>query len=105
MNWWVFIYRIGWVALAILLVIALDSMFLPQVRQYEELRRKEALLQSDIRREDEITKHLKEQQERLKSDPRFVEKIAREELGYAKTGETVFKFVDDEPQTAVRPPP
>ena len=36
-------------------------------------------------------------QERLESDPRFVEKIAREDLGYAKEGEIVFKFVEEAP--------
>ncbi|MFH0954283.1 MAG: septum formation initiator family protein [Verrucomicrobiota bacterium] len=95
MNFWVLTYRIGWIALGILLVVALVSVFLPQIRQYQELRHREAVLQSDIRLEEEMLKHLKQQQERLQSDPRFVERIAREELGYAKPGETVFKFLDD----------
>ncbi|OGV47029.1 MAG: hypothetical protein A2X46_07615 [Lentisphaerae bacterium GWF2_57_35] len=75
-------------------------MFWPQIRQQQELQRKEAILEEDIRLEEEMIKHLKVQQERLRSDPRFVEKIAREELGYAKPDETIFKFVDDEPQTS-----
>jgi cell division protein FtsB len=103
MNFWVLIYRIGWIALAILLVIAVTSMFLPQIRQYQELRRKEAVLQEDIRLEEEMMKHLKDQQQRLQADPRFVEKIAREEFGLAKPGETVFKFVDEEPPTNAKP--
>ena len=32
----------------------------------------------------------------LGEDPAAVEKIAREDLGYAKPGETVFRFVDEE---------
>ena len=39
---------------------------------------------------------LRLKQERLQEDPRFVEKIARENLGYAKPGETIFRFVDDD---------
>ena len=39
---------------------------------------------------------LKLKQEKLQEDPRFIEKIAREDLGYAKPGETVFRFVDEE---------
>ncbi|HBA83322.1 MAG TPA: hypothetical protein DCZ95_04425 [Verrucomicrobia bacterium] len=100
MNVWVLIYRIGWIALAVLIVIGVSSMFWPQIRQQQELQRKEAILEEDIRLEEEMIKHLKVQQERLRSDPRFVEKIAREELGYAKPDETIFKFVDDEPQTS-----
>jgi cell division protein FtsB len=103
MNFWVLIYRIGWIALAILLVIAVTSMFLPQIKQYQELRRKEAVLQEDIRLEEDMMKHLKDQQQRLQTDPRFVEKIAREEFGFAKPGETVFKFVDEEPTTNAKP--
>ena len=104
MNFWVLIYRIGWVALGILLVIALVSIFLPQIMQYQELRHREAILQEDIRLEDEMLKHLKEQQERLKSDPRFVERMAREELGYAKPGEIVFKFEGENVPTNRSPP-
>jgi cell division protein FtsB len=103
MNYWVMIYRVGWITLAALVVIAVIAMFAPQFKQYHELRRKEAVLQDEIRVEEEIVKHLKEQQERLKSDPRFVEKLAREELGYAKPGETVFRFTDDEAPTSNRP--
>ena len=96
MNHWVMIYRIGWITLAVLVVIAVTAMFEPKFKQYRELRRKEAALQDEIRLEEEMVKHLKNQQERLRSDPRFVEKLAREELGYAKPGETVFRFTDDE---------
>jgi cell division protein DivIC len=96
MNYWVMIYRIGWIALAALVVIAVTAMFVPKFKQYHELSRKNTALQDEIRVEEETLKQLKDRQERLKSDPRFVEKLAREELGYAKPGETVFRFTDDE---------
>ena len=102
MNYWVLIYRVGWITLGLLVVIAVAAIFVPQIKQYTELQRKEAALQEEIRLEEEIVKHLKDQQERLKSDPRFVEKLAREELGYSKPGETVFRFTDDEPRTSNR---
>ena len=104
MNFWVMIYRIGWIALAILVVIAVIAMFIPQISQYNELHRREAAIQEEIRLEEEIIKHLKSQQDKLRTDPRFVEKIAREELGYAKPGETVFHFTDDEAPASNRPP-
>jgi cell division protein FtsB len=44
---------------------------------------------------------LKQRQERLQTDPRFVEKIAREEFGYSKPGEIVFKF-DGDPSPRLR---
>jgi cell division protein DivIC len=100
MNYWILIYRVGWITLAILVMIAVTAMFVPQCKQYHELRKKAVALQDEIRIQNEILKHLKDQQERLKSDPRFVEKLAREELGYAKPGETVFRFMDDETPTS-----
>jgi len=39
-------------------------------------------------RTDELTKTV----ERLRSDPAYIEKLAREELGYVREGETVLKF-------------
>lgn len=99
MNVWTWAYRIGLLLLVILIAIGVVAIFAPQVEQYRELRRKEALLQEEIRLEQETLRHLQEQQQRLMTDPRFVEKIAREELRYIRPGETVFKFVDDEPAT------
>ena len=103
MNYWVMIYRIGWIMLAVLVVIAVIAIFEPRFKQYHELRRKEAALQGEIHIEEENIKYWKDQQQRLKSDPRFVEKLAREELGYAKPGETVFRFTDDEAPASNRP--
>ena len=104
MNKWEFIYRCGWIALGILIAIAVISFFVPKIKHYQELRRQEAALEDDIRLEEELRNHLRENQERLPNDPRFLEKVAREEFGYVKPGETVFKFVDDEPQTSPRKP-
>jgi len=39
-------------------------------------------------RTDELTRTV----ERLRSDPAYVEKLAREELGYVRPDETVLKF-------------
>lgn len=99
MNFWVLLYRIGWVAFAILVVIAVISLFVPQINQYREMRRRDAALQEEIRLKEEILRHLKDQQDRLRSDPRFIEKIAREEFGFARPGETVFRFVDEDRST------
>ena len=97
MNFWTATYRVAAIAASILVVIVVILLFTPQIRHYQELRKKEAALQEEIRLEEQILGHLKEQQERLRTDPRFVEKVAREDFGYAKPGETVFKFVDEEP--------
>lgn len=68
-----------------------------------DLEARERQLREEVELEQELLRHLQTKQERLRSDPRFVEKIAREELGLAKPGETVFKFIDDAPTTNARP--
>ena len=97
MNIWVLIYRFAWVTLGVLAVVLLFSIFVPQIRQYQEIQRKQTSLQDDIRLQEEILQHLKMKQEKLKNDPRFLERIVREEFGMAKKGETVVKFVEDDP--------
>ena len=47
--------------------------------------------------EDEAGKQLKTSIDALKRDPKTVERLARETLGYAKPGETVIRF--EEPST------
>ncbi|MBP7830804.1 MAG: septum formation initiator family protein [Kiritimatiellae bacterium] len=100
MSFWMGLYRAAWLALGVLVVIGAVAAFAPPIRQYRELRRMEIALQEEIRLKEEMLHHLQKQQERLQTDPDYVERIAREELGLARPGETVYKFADDEPQTA-----
>jgi cell division protein FtsB len=98
MNIWVVLYRFAWTVLGALVIVGLAAAIYPKVRQYRELQGRHEKMQEDVRLEEELEQHLREKRERLLNDPRFVEKIAREELGLAKPGETVFKFTDD-PET------
>ena len=45
MNFWVFLYRFSWVLVAVLAVILGISLFLPQIRQYQEVQRTKAALE------------------------------------------------------------
>ena len=100
MSFWIGLYRTAWMTLGVLLFIGVIAAFSPPVRQYRQLRRMEVELQEEIRIKEEQLHQLKKQQERLETDPAFVERIVREELGLAKPGETIYKFADDEPRTA-----
>jgi cell division protein FtsB len=102
-NIWTLIIRVSWTAIAALTVILIVGLFYPKVRQMRDLEAHEQRLREEVDLEKELLRHLQTKQERLRSDPRFVEKIAREELGLAKPGETVFKFIDDAPATNARP--
>ncbi len=94
MNLWLIIYRLACVIFAIMLVIVIIALFLPKVRQAQERQRKAAVIEEQNRAREKMTKQLRENQEQFMSDPKYVERVAREELGKAKPGETIFRFIE-----------
>ena len=96
MNVWKFIQRICLIASVGLVVGIVLRLYLPKIEEQKRLRAQAETLRQDIQREAEQLRQLKRKQEKLQEDPRFIEKIAREDLGYAKPGETIFRFVDEE---------
>ena len=96
MNVWKFTQRICLIAIVALVVGIVLRLFLPLLDRQEALRAQEEALRQDIQREAEQLRQLRLKQEKLQEDPRFIEKIAREDLNYAKPGETIFRFVDED---------
>ena len=95
MNPWKVIFRVGvFLALVLLFWTGYAALFRPLLARRAELRDREAALDAEVRALETRLRTLQSDQLRLEDDPHFVEKIAREELGYAKPGETVFRFVD-----------
>jgi cell division protein FtsB len=66
--------------------------YLPLIKQNERLRKQNLKLDTYIQKEEESNKQLRAQIETLRRDPKAVERLARESLGYAKPGETVIRF-------------
>ena len=66
--------------------------YIPLFQQNERMRKEIQGLQSQIHREDVASKRLENNIKALREDPKTVERMAREKLGYAKTGETVIYF-------------
>jgi cell division protein FtsB len=83
---------VGLLLIAGLLGIAV--WYLPLIRQNERMGKEVQRLDNEIRKEDEAAKQLKSSIEALRSDPKTVERLTREKLGYAKPGETVIRFED-----------
>ena len=71
--------------------------YLPQIRQNEHMRAEILRLDAQIQQEEETARKLKASIDALHHDPKTVERLAREKLGYAKPGETVIRF--EEPIT------
>ena len=74
--------------------------YLPIIKQNERMRRVVLQLDTQIAKVDENNRQLKTSIEALKHDPKAVERLARERLGYAKQGETIIHF--DEPNNSTR---
>ena len=96
MSFWRNVYRVFLIVAAALVVLIVVRFFMPKFQEEQRLRRQLEDARADVQRTAETLRQLKLKQERLREDPRYVEKIAREELGLAKPGETVFRFVDEE---------
>ena len=73
-----------------LLVVAI--WYLPLIKHNERMRKEILRLDTQIQKEDETGKRLKTSIDALLYNPKAVERLARERMGYAKGGETVIRF-------------
>ena len=71
-----------------------DHGFLAMRRAQKEVEQ----LQEEIQKLNEENSRLAEQVKALKTDPRIIERIAREEMGLAKPGELIFKLPPKPPE-------
>jgi cell division protein FtsB len=62
-----------------------------------QMQRELASLEQDLGRLRAQTRTLAQTVERLRHDPLYIEKLAREDLGYVREGETVLKFPSQSP--------
>ena len=86
--------------LFVAIVLAVAVWYLPLIKQNERMRKVVLQLDTQIAKADERNRQLKTSIEALRFDPRAVERLARERLGYAKPGETVIRF--EEPNNSGR---
>jgi cell division protein FtsB len=83
-------------------ILLVGVWYLPLIKQNERMRKEMVRLDNLIQKEEEVGKQLRTAIEALRRDPKAVERLARERLGYAKPGETVIRF--EEPQTNTSAP-
>jgi cell division protein FtsB len=78
---------------ALLVVVGALTMYgVSAVLRVSDMKREMETLERDLvtlrTRTDELTQTV----DRLRSDPAYIEKLAREDLGYVREGETILKF-------------
>jgi cell division protein FtsB len=73
-------------------LLGLAIWYLPLIRTNERYRKEVFRLDAQIQKEEERSKQLRGSLDSLRHDPKAVERLVRESLGYAKPGETVIRF-------------
>jgi cell division protein FtsB len=82
--------------------VAVGLWYLPNFQQNQAMRRRILELDTQIEHEGRVEKQLKQSIDALRNDPRTLERLARERLGYGKPGETIFRFDDAAPPGSLR---
>lgn len=85
------------IAIAALLLIGMS--YLPLIQKNERMRRELDRLDTEVNKQKLASDQLRLEFNALRNDPKTVERLARQNLGYAKPDETVFRF---ETNTAAR---
>jgi cell division protein FtsB len=81
------------VALVVLAVLILIGMcYLPVIQENARMEGQIDKLQAQLQTEEQKSQHLQSEIDALQNDPKTVERLAREKLGYAKPDETVIYF-------------
>lgn len=89
--------KLTWMVTILAIVTGLTLVvgwYLPLINENERMRHEILVLSAQIQQEDALGKQLRGQIDALEHDPKTVERLTRETLGYAKAGETVIHFED-----------
>jgi cell division protein FtsB len=78
---------------ALLVVVGALTMYgVTAVLRVSDMKREMETMERDLLTLRARTEQLTKTVDRLRSDPAYIEKLAREDLGYVREGETVLKF-------------
>lgn len=84
-------------------VVAMGVMFVPELRRIDEMEKAYVALEGEREAEELRLRQQQREENWLKTDPEYVELLARERLGMMKEGETVFRLDADAPPMPVFP--
>jgi len=66
--------------------------YLPLIQQNQRYRKDILMLDGKIQEQEKLAGQLKASINAVQNDPKTLERLAREKLGYARTNETVIRF-------------
>ena len=73
-------------------VLLIGMCYLPLIRQNERMRADILRMQTQLQKEEETSKQLRAEIDFLRNNPKTLERLTREKLGYARPDETVIRF-------------
>jgi len=91
-NVWDKLTRLVIFLLFIAYLLGVGIWYLPLIRTNERMRQEILRYDARIHKQEEISKQLRSSIDALKRDPKAIERLARERLGYGKPGETIIRF-------------
>lgn len=89
---WDKVTRMIMVGIVVAMVAGVVVWYLPLIQENRQLRKRALDLDAAISRQEKLAERSKIEIEAIQSDPKTIERLARERLGYAKPGETVIRF-------------
>jgi cell division protein FtsB len=76
--------------------------YLPLIHQNERMRADILKLKAQLQTEEANSKRLKAEIDAIRNDPKALERLTREKLGYARPAETVIRFEQPATNAPVR---
>ncbi len=92
-NHWVAVYRVCWALLICFILLSIVYVFVPKSRTLRYYNQQRLQLQASNRQLEAEIHQLQEKQARFKSDPAFVELVARNN-GMIRTNEHTYRVID-----------
>ena len=89
---WDKLSRVVMTLLVLAALVWVAVLYFPLMHQNEAMRQQIIELDQQIEREEMVNRELRLEIDSLKSDPKTVERLAREQLGLGRPDETVIRF-------------
>jgi hypothetical protein len=102
MNIWDKLNKAVLLLLGLAGLLLVGVLYLPLIRQNERMRKEILRQEVQIQKEAEQGRNLKASVEACYNDPKTVERLVRENLGYARTNELIIRF-EPPPAPAANP--
>lgn len=92
------------VLILVAVLVGIVVCYVPVIKKNEKMRRDILNLTLEIEKEEAINRRLRASIEAVSKDPKTLERLARERLGYARKGETIIRFEAASAKSPARSP-